>query len=214
MFQNISFTSQNVCLHVRKPYINTWGSDKELSFNLVNGINIPSSYFDFRSLTYPGEKYRREKCDGLWGKFSGTNDEYITKVPARPLYKYIRRFGKNKDCVCEKHKKIAILLPEMHANLNVGHSVRDMLFLAQMLTVTTPDVVLVEDKATATGILGNTLSIRKEILSALLVNTNIEVIFLQRNANPFFTNIKRICVLIIYFRNHWFIQVQKKESAY
>ena len=47
----------------------------------------------------------------------------------------MRTFKKNIRCVCDERSELAILLPELHANLNVGHAAKDFLFLSNMLSI-------------------------------------------------------------------------------
>jgi len=200
MLQNISDVSTDVCLNVKQPYINRYRDVIGKSFDLVGGKEEYSLYTNFQFMTQLKDEYTKsdpnDVCNGRWGKFKGKKRESVQKVLMRPYYKYKRRFSTiASKCVCDTRKKLAILLPELHANLNVGHSAKDFVFLAKMLSVVSPDVILVEDKAAATGYLKKhrTLQIRQEILS-ILVGNQSEIIFLQKNANPEFDKFKlNIC---------------------
>ena len=196
MYENISVISKNVCLNVKQPYTNRYKDVTGKSFDLIGEKEIHPLYYDFQHMTNLKDKYTKsdpnDVCDGSWSIFAGQTRQYVQKVPTQPHYKYMRRVSKNRGkCVCHERKKLAILLPELHANLNVGHSARDFLFLSNILSFVSPDVILVEDKAAATGYLRKhrTLQIRQEILSVLVENRS-EIIFLQENANPNFANYK------------------------
>ena len=196
MLDNISTVSNNVCLHVKQPYINRYRESTGRSFDLVDGDNKYPLYYDFQFMTQLKDEYTKSDpnyvCDGSWGKFTGENREYVQRVLSRPQYKYMRKFSKSRSkCVCDKRKKLAILLPELHANLNVGHAAKDFLFTAKILSIVTPDVILVEDRAAATGYLKEhrTLQNRQEILPILTGNRS-EIIFLQENANSKFRDYK------------------------
>lgn len=195
MFKNVSVHSKNGCLNVRHPYISRYKNDIGRNFDLVNAEDVPSSSYEFRSMTQISAEYTKSDanniCDGTWGKFTGGSQERNQRVPIMPAYKYVRKFSQRVKCVCETRYKLAILLPELHANLNIGHAAKDFVFLANMLSLTSPDAIIVEDRAASTGNLDKIQSFqtRRDLLHALIRNKS-NVIFLQQNANPDFATYK------------------------
>lgn len=101
-------------------------------------------------------------------------DEWSDTISAAPPFKYCRATPLR---VAERPVRriagVAVLLPELHANLNVGHAAKDLVFLAHMLQAQrerqrgavaaaegsanassapfTISTILIDDKATATG---------------------------------------------------------------
>ncbi len=99
-------------------------------------------------------KEHPHKCSGKWGHLVHDEDETQENVTTIPPYKYCKSFL-SQPFRCKKYctniYKLAVLLPELHANLNIGHSVKDFIFLANVMTITTPDAIIVDDKAADTG---------------------------------------------------------------
>ena len=126
--------------------------------------------------------------------------EWSETIPGTPAFKYCRatRPGKAEQ-PSRRIPGVAILMADAHANLNVGHQAKDLVFLAHMLVeeeaargtadAFTISTVLVDDLSTATGNLSarQALKYRKSALDALLAGHTppVHVGFLQQNAHRF-----------------------------
>jgi hypothetical protein len=71
----------------------------------------------------------------------GADDEWSDVVPAAPPFKYCKSIGRERASALNsagmegprRVPGVAVLLPELHANINIGHAVKDLVFLAHML---------------------------------------------------------------------------------
>ena len=135
---------------------------------------------------------------GAFIPHENASSEWVDAIPAAPPFKYCRRTASGvADQPSKRIPGVALLLPELHGNINVGHAVKDLVFLAHVLAeqraargtnhsfaVTT---ILVDDKATATGNLSSGQQgfvYRKASIEALVagVTPPIHVVYLQQGA--------------------------------
>ena len=126
--------------------------------------------------------------------------EWIDVIPAAPPFKYCRHIGSGSaEAPSKRIPGVAVLLSELHANINVGHAVKDLVFLAHVLVEQraavgtnrsfTISAVIVDDLATATGNLSHGqqgFHYRKASIEALVSGAEppIRVIYLQQGALP------------------------------
>ena len=60
--------------------------------------------------------------------------EWSDRISAAPPFKYCRRYGAAiAEAPVQRVPGVAVLLPELHGDLNVGHAAKDMVFLAHIL---------------------------------------------------------------------------------
>ena len=132
------------------------------------------------------------------GAFMPSADEWADRISAAPPFKYCRRLrdGAPKEPIT-RFRGVTVLLPELHANLNVGHAVKDLVFLAHVLSeqrdaAGTPAAfavtnVLIEDASLATGNLSTRqgLLYRRASIEALVAGAQppIKVTYLQQNTH-------------------------------
>lgn len=126
--------------------------------------------------------------------------EWSETIPSAPPFKYCRSIGSGrvKPSASRRIPGVAVLLPEKHGNLNVGHQVKDLVFLTHMLAEETAShgtnrsftisTILVDDLATATGNQSHkqALKYRKAAIHALVAGHEppIHVAFIQQTAHP------------------------------
>ena len=125
--------------------------------------------------------------------------EWVDRIPAAPPFKYCRRTGTGgAEQPNKRISGVALLLPELHANINVGHAVKDLVFLAHVLAEQRAargtngsfaiSTVIVDDKATATGNLSSGqqgFRYRQSSLEALIsyVDPSIHIVYMQQGAH-------------------------------
>ena len=75
-------------------------------------------------------------CDGaafarpFLGAFRPGGDEWVDRISAAPPFKYCRQLmAGTAELPIRRVPGIAVLMPELHANLNVGHAAKDLVFL-------------------------------------------------------------------------------------
>ena len=126
--------------------------------------------------------------------------EWIDVIPAAPPFKYCRHMGSGlAEAPSKRIPGVAVLLSELHANINVGHAVKDLVFLAHVLVEQraavgtnrsfTISAVIVDDLATATGNLSHGqqgFHYRKASIEALVSGAEppIRIVYLQQGALP------------------------------
>ena len=123
--------------------------------------------------------------------------EWIDDIPGAPPFKYCRRTSiGSADQPSLRIPGVALLLPEQHANINVGHQAKDLVFLAHVLVEQraaqgtngsfTLSTVLIDDRATATGNISHQQGFRyrREAIDALVGGHSppVHVTFLQQGA--------------------------------
>ncbi len=208
---DFSLVSNNFCIDVINKETSVY---KQLgywkSFRLFgeNSCNNNKNIYVLHNSVHHNRLNAQENCMKEFGIMEYTNITRTTYVSNQPPYKYCRNFYTNIQ-TCKRHcngeKPLAVILPELHANLNIGHSVKDIIFLAHILTIKRPNMIIVDDKASSTGYINqhNALKYRKHILNALV--PDIPILFSQENANKNFNN---------YTKNMCFKKVIQKPIAF
>ena len=144
-------------------------------------------------------------CDGppydapFLGAFLPGRDEWSDTISAAPPFKYCRDIrAANADARSKRIPGVALLLPELHSNLNVGHWAKDLLFFAHVLAeqraaagtsdAFTVSTILLEDRASATGNMSvqQGFHYKKASIDALVAGFEppIHVAFMQQGAMP------------------------------
>jgi hypothetical protein len=124
--------------------------------------------------------------------------EWTDRIDAAPPFKYCRTTGAGvAELPSQRVPGVAVLLPELHANLNVGHAAKDLVFLAHLLVEQhaarhtnrsfSISTVLIDDRASATGnmSLQQGFWYRRASIEALLANSRprVDVVYMQEGAH-------------------------------
>lgn len=135
--------------------------------------------------------------DSYLGSFEPSPTPWTDRIPATPPFKYCRHIatGVPKSAI-RRIPGVAIMLVELHANVNIGHAAKDLVFLAHVLNMQreargtnnefSVSAILVDDVATSTGNLTAHQSWRHRhaTLAAMVAgyNPRIHIIPLQQGS--------------------------------
>ena len=141
-----------------------------------------------------------------------TREHWVDIISAAPPFKYCRKIPLGSaEAPRRRIPGVAVLLPELHANINVGHAVKDLVFFAHILAEQASakrtdrsfviSTVLIDDGALATGNISHGIqdgfghrvphshggfAHRRASIEALVQGTKppVHVAFLQQGALP------------------------------
>ena len=174
--------------------------DSYVAFGELQG-NLDSNRFHCpERFAQPGMRHWScgERAPYLGAFLPGVLAEWTERVPAAPPFKYCRTMrAAMLPSPVRRIREVAVLLPELHANINVGHQAKDVVFLSHVLAVQEAlrgtaqhfniSTVLVEDTACATNTMLEKQGFlyRNATLHALVAGLDppVHIAYLNQGAN-------------------------------